>query len=435
MGTGGGAQAGGAGLSQGFLHFDDNPTPGDAAGPQLAVDAQGTWHLMFTESIGTPGVIVYYGECTANCGLGGSWRYGRPGAVAMGGQLAQLAVEPTGTVHAMIRDIPNHAWVYARCASNCTADASWTNNPLPSLFVAGLTNMDIFPGWGRSFAVGPGGRLAFVVAAERFGTLDQRRGTYVATCESACTADSSWQFTHVGPVGMESEHHSLRFTASGGLRLAYATLITTQELHYAECDAQCGVESSWSDVVLGQSAGAVGLALDPAGHPRVAWFGGNAYSFTSPSGDLGYAECDSACTQAQSWRGGILLSGKNGTEGVDLAWTVAGPVIAYQSKDLELALAGCAQNCGTTGTWSNLVLEDTTTLRNDLPPLLPACPAPTAGNPNTPKAGWKPGINVAAASQGGVLTVVHVAEVLKQCGNGAVTSGPDLLRADSLRVQ
>ncbi len=92
----------------------------------------------------------------------------------------------------------------------------------------------------------------------------------------------------------------LRLDASDRPRIAFyssADGVAVDRVVYASCNANCGVETSWTaqpiaPIAAGNGNRGLDLALDAQGRSRVSFD-----QYDEPSG-LGYALCDSGCDQA-----------------------------------------------------------------------------------------------------------------------------------------
>lgn len=432
-GVGGGAAGGGIGggaqspLAT-FLDFSTNPAPNSSHFTQLWVDASGKRHVGFSGGVSPSGERpMRYGECTTNCGQEAGWTFTHVGAKGHLGGSPMFAGEPNGSATALFEDYTSGAgfpWVLSTCQAQCTQESGWTNTTLPTLLKTGFGSLGVTPTWGRPMAA-LGGRVAFLFGVQDFGGIDPRRGAYVAYCGGNCTVDASWSVVRLGTTQRDAQQGTLVLTPTGGVRVAYTQGPPEKELHYAQCDTACGTQASWTDVALYESAGQVGLALTSTGAPRIAFHRGTAYQLGGTG--LAFGACDTACTQAASWTAIGLGATNDGSDGVSLALDAADlPVIAFVSKDFELAVAHCTSNCSSTsGTWKTAVIESEATVSSSLPLLLPVCTPPAI-----PKAFWFPGLNPSLAVANGRVLVSHEARIRKQCGTGTVVSGPTLARYD-----
>ncbi len=409
-GTAGGASAG---LSQTFLDFETNPAPQSAYTPQLFIDSTGKHRVGMSEG------GVRYGECTTGCSREAGWTFTYAGAGAHGTTQSAFAVEPNGTA-VTVYNSPS-GWAFATCSQGCTTEAGWAATPLPTLLKSGFENTGLFTVWGRALAARDG-RVALLFGVDVLGSTDPRYGAYLAYCPGSCATEASWKLIKLRSSTRGTEHGEVVLTATGGVRVAYTLRQAVAELHYAECDSDCGDPMKWYDLPLQHSAGPVGLAVTSSGKPRIAFHTGTAFS---TGGQLSYLGCDGDCSLSASWSGVVLPGLSNGAEGVALALDSADqPYIAYGALS-SLGVIHCAADClAPSGAWRGGLWDDSETASTDLPALLPAC-----SSTSTPHAGWAAGRLPTVALSGGRLAVAYGARVLQQCRpNGAVMTAGTLVR-------
>lgn len=92
--------------------------------------------------------------------------------------------------------------------------------------------------------------------------------------------------------------------ANNGVHIAYAAYTSDgngkRMAYYTYCASNCTTDSQFSDpVALGDKVDHVNLGVDPAGHPRLLWFGPGLSG--EPLTAIYYAECNTSCTAAGNW--------------------------------------------------------------------------------------------------------------------------------------
>src|SRR5581483_11878036 len=297
------------------------------------------------------------GECTQSCSNAANWQVatlGSYGAAGLGGG-ARLALDanghPRATWYSQASVGGNGTLYYGECdAANCAALASWTIAPLLS-FTGGDSMALLARG---AFNLDPAGHPRMLVQ-------DLENGTYYGQCSASCTQYANWTFDQFTTISAQAD---LEFTATGQARVAYESaapnVVDGEELYYAACDSNCGIEANWQGVaLLAVNDNLVdepfSLALGTGGVPRIAFYydAGNAH-------ELAYAWCGTNCsTPGQNdWKAfstGLPLY--SGYKGVAISLDAGDvPHIAYGGSpdgvsDTSIDVAVCIQGCTTSPTW------------------------------------------------------------------------------------
>lgn len=308
----------------------------DADGATVAVDASGGVHVAYVDFVDDLPMYRYCpGACTAPSQFTG---VELPNTDAIGG--LALAVDPSG--HPRLLWQVYQGFVYAACDGDCTSLSNWTTTPVASpydplgmaeaqfaLDAQGrprvILNSDQSSDFGTyllacdagcesaanwtqtkistlnldqaKVAIGPDGRVRFLAEDESTASGNQVGLLYAECVDAACTGLTPG--VTLPPINSITGDFSLALTAEGAPRIAVFTseldapgAFPANTLNYAWCDADCGTDpTGWAgantDLSLGGAGGALSLALDAQGRPRLA---------VTVARGMGFAWCDADCT-------------------------------------------------------------------------------------------------------------------------------------------
>jgi hypothetical protein len=386
----------------------------DADGASVAVDASGGVHVAYYDFIDD---LPMYRYCAGACTDPSQFTGVELPNTGSSGGLA-LALDPAG--HPRLLWQVYQGFVYAACDQDCTHLVNWTTTPvtapydplgmaeaqfaldaqgrprvllnsdqyadLGTYLLACDSGCDSAAGWTQTkisarnldqakVAIGADGRVRFVAEDPSTATGNQV-GLLYAECQDAACSSLSAGVT-LPPINSITGDFSLSLTAGGAPRIALFTgeldtpgAFAPNTVDYAWCDTDCGTDpAGWAgadtELPLGGAGGALSLALDPQGLPRLA---------VTVSRGMGFAWCDADCTGASgTWTlatvddASILPTdalpagctypgwffGDNilGT-GVSLALGPTGnPSLAYDASQTRY----CAPNVETVMTWPRFV--------------------------------------------------------------------------------
>jgi hypothetical protein len=343
--------------------------PAQQSHPRLVVDASGGHHV----ASATPSYLgarpIQYGYCAAACDSPASWTYIVLGELGPNGGSVDLVVTPDGRPRLLwLHSDPTRTeYWYDFCdAANCADGRNWTG---PVALVAAADG----PRVARYLALSPEGlpRFAFADATA------SQTGTYYATCQAEpCQVSGNWTFVTLSATPLAGV--TLASDAAGRVRVAAQSVATTG-VDWFQCDAGCASASSWTASALPYALGDGGifaLALDGSGGSRLALYQGGLGG-DSHQDQLYFAACDGDCSVARNWTAtAIGLAQFDGVNGVGLALDGAGrPRIAYgfSSNGSGVGVATCDGGCATSaGGWTHRVVETRALVDEAEPRPLPA---------------------------------------------------------------
>ncbi len=386
--------------------------------PTLAVDDAGGVHVAFTPESATqntPGRPAYYAYCSANCTSAAAFTRLQLGD---GVDFASLSLTPDGKPRLLLRRPVQTTYIfqYWQCDSNCTQLAQWQSGDLGYAFARQVGWVETFI---HSFALDHLGRPRFVYYDNGVDAEDSHRGVFYAWCDSDCTASANWYETRLLDDANASDFN-LAFGPDGQPRLAYATYDSqamSQQVAYAECQADCHSGGNWSGIVLANTASAsvshfatFALAVDSNGGPKLALYTGTGQGGSLTPNSLYYLACSATpCAAEQAWSTLQLnLPETQGEEGVALALDSQNrPAIAFHAPmaaGLGLYFARCDANCATSALgWQAQEVEASEVINAELPiPPWPGCSFPQCNPPVPPctLSTWDGGVRPALALDG-----------------------------------
>jgi len=214
----------------------------------LAADSMGGLHLLFADPRSRS---LRYAYCGANCGNQVSWQEVRLDTLE-GPPLwpvRLIAFDPRSGVHALY--VTSAGLIHASCAASCTSAASWQSEVV-------ATDLGEASEVGLSLAFGPDGRL-HLAYRDHVGTAKY------ATCATPCAALGGWSV-----VGLPLRTSDVAVTTDRTGSVYLATTYRTVAL--SRCAANCLDPASWQTTLVdsAQGGGHVSIAVDSAGHARIA---------------------------------------------------------------------------------------------------------------------------------------------------------------------
>ncbi len=255
----------------------------------LEVDGTGRRHVTYYDK--TNGVLKY-ATCLdqTNCTTAAAWQKVTVDATPVAGISTALVVTPDGwrhvSYHVNSSDGTALGLKYATCLTNCTLAGSWTR-----------VLVDTPDGQYSSITVDGDGRRHISYR----GVIGGRSVLRYATCLTNCGTAGNWQkLTIDGTNGAAKSGTSLAVDANGVLHIGYQTgssLLTSSDLKYARCAADCTNSGSWRTITVD--------TLGDAGRDPSIAVGGNFRIHIShwdrATGDLDYASCAADCLRLQNW--------------------------------------------------------------------------------------------------------------------------------------
>jgi hypothetical protein len=323
--------------------------------PTVAVDPAGGIHVAFSAYSPVNGNFpVYYAYCPANCSSDAGWTVLAVAQAAAWGGHVRIAITPAGRPRLLwfyeVGGALSGTYNYAECDTGCTQAANW--------HAVALMSNSLGPLWlTRYFALDPQGRPRFVYT----DTAPGHTGTYYTYCDASCRTVGNWHEVQIDTNYLLYDF-SLAFNAAGQPRLAFRA---NDAVWYAECNGNCAQASAWNMVATYAfgDEGALALALDSVGRPRMALYQGSA-GYPEADNTLYYAWCNSVCLDQNSWNSSdVGLPAHEGLD-VDLALdSLNRPRLVYFVDDLAgsnygLGYGYCTGNCETsTPGWVHQLVE------------------------------------------------------------------------------
>jgi len=347
-----------------------------------AVDATGV-HMVFyfsderhaDDKRDVAGYYVFCPGSVLNCSDPSKWG----NLVQFSQQVNEMQVlsTPDGRPRILLRRAGSRGneYEYWSCEQSCTVAGNWAG-----VWLTEAAGVDLYSATHpqHSFALDGDGH-PFFVYSNSWGNGDHN-GIWSASCmEADCREQSAWQKHQIlfGPEfkTLDSDYLTLVFDGNKPRVVTRLNLSGLPDsVVYLSCDANCDSTDSWSSVTLANPNGIMwtnwDLALDSAGHPRVALFE-PANIDIHVGGKLFYGECEEACTSAGSWSIKQVASGE-GTN-VDLAIDQQGRAhMVYDAGQRGvLAEMWCATNCISESQWQRRILKTTEQLTAEFAPASP----------------------------------------------------------------
>jgi hypothetical protein len=352
-----------------------------------AVDAQGGVHLAFSVSdekhkdnpSGEPAIYTYCPGPTSACADVANWS----DLVNLGEWVnqVQVAVTADGRPRLLIRqNRTDQNWsdyLYFACEQQCTDASNWH-----SLLVARPAGIELF-GYDtpqHSFALDSQGRPRFIFS-NSWGN-GQPDGIFYAYCDATdCTQPGTWStapmMERVPNRTLSGGYASLAFAGTSPRVVIMRNLTSFGDgLFYFACDEQdCSQTTSWSNMELVHPEGKLwanwDLALDAAGHPRIALYEAAPIDITV-GGKLFYAACDADdCAVDTNWQLTQVASGEG--KNVDLAIDAQGRThMVYDAGSRgTIGEVWCDANCANAGQWQRRILETSEQLNQEFAPASP----------------------------------------------------------------
>lgn len=365
----------------------------------LAVDADGTTHLLFTDGASQ---YVNYGRCALRCGDPASWNVVRLLSVTEAGLTtlgaAGIGVDGSGRLHALIDGVPPypsivHSSIYATCATECSLPENWTAVDL-SPVLGGRNTI----GTVRTFMVESNGGVSFLTPGAG-GTSD----AWYVRCGANCTVAANW----TGSVAFSGHPLHARRDAAGVVHAMVhggTTAGGDRLFKYARCGSACGAPASWTMSTLGwrheSPDHASGFAVADDGRVYMGYQQGLLSPADAADRVLVVRTCAGAgCMDLETWQSLAFGDWDEGEEGVDLATSGDAVLLASTTVD-ELRVTVCAGGgCEQAEHWTGTIVADTSdAIAESIPPdAASACPGAATF------AAWYPQRPVLAITPRGVL--------------------------------
>jgi hypothetical protein len=405
--------------------------------PHIAVDAAGGVHAVYAANAADERGRrpAYYAYCASDCSS-----TGRFAAVALGDGLgdAQIQLTAAGKPRLLLATQPVSTSLiqheYWSCDSNCLQSGGWTKT------VVVEAGTPFFPSNSestQSFALDAQGRPHFIFPSNPIGSGSPLGGTYLASCDTACTSAAQWRLAQLDED--EWKNAALAINAQGLPRIAYSKIELAEPylpvFSYLECATRdCAAGVSRMALAVTTTAGTMStstfsMRLTTNGGPRIA-----LYTGTGDGGNLGpnqlfYVTCDASCgTQIGQWRAlNLGLPAAYGEEGVDLALDSQNrPRIALHVPVPvdELAFAWCDTQCeGNAQGWQSKLLPSAKAAEAEMGlPARMGCPECIPPIPPCPNAYWLGGLWPAMTlDRNGNPLIAY--EMQLQAGGGACSVG------------
>lgn len=277
-----------------------------------------------------------YAECDTTCTTAGNWTKVTVDSTLTAGRYASMVLD-SGKPRIAYIEGTNDDLRYAECNGACTTAGNWTKVTVESTNSVGSYNSLALDGTKL--------RLAY----REFTSNDVK----YAECDSNCTTAGNWTKVVVESTNTVGEYNSLVLD-SGKPRITYYDA-TNDDLHYAECNGTCTTAGNWTKIAV-DTTNTVGTygSLNLDGTKLRA-----AYRYVT-SGDLKYAECDANCTTAGNWTKVAIDTTNDVGRYTSLAIDTSKPRIAYYDvTNGDLRYASCDATCTTAGNWTKVTVDST----------------------------------------------------------------------------
>jgi hypothetical protein len=123
-------------------------------------------------------------------------------------------------------------------------------------------------------------------------------------CAADCTTETSWSFLALVESGIVGQEPSLALDAEGRVHVAYLD-VTGRHLSYAVCSVSCQDLGNWTTTAVDPAAGAgrqPSIAVGPDGSVAMAYY-------DETGRDLRYALCRESCTGSSGWLAATIEAG------------------------------------------------------------------------------------------------------------------------------
>ncbi len=396
-GTGGGASQQGGALTITSFVFS----------PKVVAGPDGVFHHVHRTQ--SPDTIVY-GRCSANCATTQGWSFVTLDSANGSLSASRLAVGADNRVHVVYSASGPTRNLYATCASNCTAAASWTKVELPT------DSSCAFEDQGTNLFIDAQGRLTFLNSDFNTSAI------CVNTCAQSCTTPSNWSTGTILDIRVSGRRidHALALGGST-LHLLYDDL--TAGLRYGSCSSNCTQPGSWTmsaplfwhvdrPVAIASTAGgrlliAYNQGVTDASAPMdVKAFDRKLLAFT----------CAGNCSVRSSWNGVSLGSDDDGSSGIaTISDTTGGLVVTTEASGTRLFL--CQSGCENGASWQGGEVETAAGLLMALPDPynVLGCTDQNGAEVRAAYAAWLPERPWAAVNQAGGLLISTMTGGLRRC--------------------
>jgi hypothetical protein len=256
---------------------------------------------------------LFYGECNSNCAVSGdNWTFVQVATQSLNAVSISDSERPRrsfaldaqghpGFVYYdkdYVNKEPDHTGgYYYSCQTNCTDAANWSEAHFTrtSGYYDELIDAPVL----QYTSDGKPRVLSVLYPLNETGAP---YGLYYFTCDTGCATASAWERTMIdertsGPYPA----WDLELDAQNNPRVTYFKYddgSSNRTLWYEWCNSACANGANWHKTgigVPGEEGIGADLALDAAGHPRIAYLSDE---------NLGYAWCDGDCTSAAGWQHG-----------------------------------------------------------------------------------------------------------------------------------
>jgi hypothetical protein len=265
------------------------------------------------------------------------------------------------------------------------------------------------------------GRISFVTS----DTSSNGR-IMLTTCASACDQLANWQSGLIRQGGMRMA------MAAQGTTLHAIVNDEASRLHYRSCASNCTQLSSWTEsgnLFVHDGTMPTAIAVGANGKISIAYNQGFTSTLESmavqmQANKLLVWQCDTNCGVDTSWTGVILGAVRDGEEGIGLV-EIGGALVLSLTNSVNWVAGVCTANCVTATSWSFGELDTIDTMASALDPYQ----AYTCSGGSRPTfAAWYPNDGLVAVSPTtGAAVFVNAPYVLRSCG-GANARQPALLR-------
>jgi hypothetical protein len=250
----------------------------------FAIDRQGHPAFIYTDTIQNNHPGTFYVSCQANCTDASQWDETMLSEGLF--DKVSLAFSPGGQPRLAFGFFDENADLYlsyAQCDANCDDGANWV----------GTTLVQIHGTAKYSLAVDTHGRprIGVYTGSYAYDPFQSQQLNYL-WCDSGCSAGQNWFFAGTGLPFGSGDGVDLALDGQDRPRMSFET--AGQGLGYAWCDADCESEAAaWQSQEVESQASLAenyevlpirrctvstwfngqrsSLALDPAGHPRLAY--------------------------------------------------------------------------------------------------------------------------------------------------------------------
>lgn len=372
----------------------------------VAIDNNGGKHrAYYYNEAGTAGAPTnaVYERCTSGCENVANWQ---GVTFAENVNEVQLKLDAAGKPHLLIRTASTGVdngfdYYYAVCTAECTQPSGWAMLNVGYSVGGSTYEQHDAEQPQRSFALDPKGHPRFVYLDNDLTADPLHAGIFYVWCDANCGSDiNGWQETLITDIDVwdgqiekqeQAYYLSLAFTPQGQPRLVTAeyypyldTTDTVWRLGYFACDDACDQGYIWNALALYERGTgplpSADLAIDPAGHPHVAFYQETTDGI-APDGSrptiaphLLYLTCvESNCMTAFNWNGTDLGLGDNNGRAPDIELDAQGrPRIAYTlGATGGVGYSWCNSDCSAAAGWQQGVIESAAELQAALPQTLP----------------------------------------------------------------